>query len=75
MCTGCWESSSYEDCHSAVCLSMGVTSKVLHQSRFCCCSGHLCNLRMSVASDTPVAVQTHDPVWQTGVGLSIFKLF
>lgn len=48
---GCWVSSDKEaSCYQNECISHGPSSQALSYTRFCCCSGDLCNKNMSTES-------------------------
>ncbi|XP_075219077.1 kinase protein wishful thinking isoform X2 [Lycorma delicatula] len=49
---GCWESSGKEDCNSPVCVANRRPSKAMNDTKFCCCSGDLCNYNVSVGYDS-----------------------
>lgn len=40
---GCWESSGKEDCEADTCVAERKPPKALNNTKFCCCSGDLCN--------------------------------
>lgn len=48
---GCWESSGKEDCDSPVCVAYRRPPKAMNDTKFCCCSGDLCNNNVSVGYD------------------------
>lgn len=67
---GCWESSSQIDCQRSACVSApksAFSSSPL--SHFCCCTGHLCNLRVAVDTTlvTEPPLQIHHSLSQTVV--------
>lgn len=44
---GCWGTSGEEDCKSSSCVSTKKPSKVLNNTKFCCCLGDFCNINVT----------------------------
>ena len=47
---GCWEAATDIDCDVEQCFSYSKPVKALNNTKFCCCSGHLCNANLSAAN-------------------------
>ncbi|RWS08423.1 bone morphogenetic protein receptor type-2-like protein, partial [Dinothrombium tinctorium] len=55
---GCWDASSDEDCLSEKCVSNKKPAKALNNTKFCCCSGYMCNVNVTDGYNSSIDTQT-----------------
>lgn len=58
---GCWTSSGDDSCGRTECVASAGPTKAMNTSKFCCCTGNMCNLNISDGYIPPTGVAPNHP--------------